>query len=195
MIANPLKGNAFQIARRLAPQASQTAGILWELRNPSATNLVVLQRARLQLLQVGAPTAAIEDRFSLKIARGFTAVDATGSADITPTTNDQKLRTSFSATTSLLRESTAAGGATAGTKTLDTNAIALGSVWVPIALQTASIEPPTEVFNFTPDLSRGIHPPVFAQNEGFAISNENSLGTASGIILLLELIWSEVLAF
>lgn len=181
-------GGNFRVARRFVPQASQTAGILWGFRNASSSLLVVLNRVTLSVLQVGAPTAAIEDRFSLIRARSYTVDDTTGSAAITPAANEQKLRSTSANSAVVIRESTAAGGATGGTSTLDTNPMYTGSLWVPIALQTASIEPPTVIFQSDSDT----HPLVLQQNEGFQIKNDNALGTASGIVLYLNLDWAEV---
>jgi hypothetical protein len=196
--AKPLPYGAlghYRIARRLAPAASTTTGTLWAIRNPTASGLlVVVKQLRLRLIQVGNPTAVIEDRFSLKIARGYTVADTTGSADIAPAANMQELRTSMATATAQVRESNAAGGASGGTKTIDTNAIATGSAWVLAAIQTASIPQPIEVFNYYP-LGADEHPIVLASDEGVLVSNDNNLGTASGIVLFAELYWAEVAAF
>jgi hypothetical protein len=130
----------YRIARRLAPAASTTAGNLWTFRNPTASGiLTVVKRIRVRVVQIANPTAAVEDRFSLKIARGYTIADTTGSASIAPSANMQEVRTSMATATAQVRESNAAGGASGGTKTTDTDAIAIGSAWIVGTLPTASI--------------------------------------------------------
>src|SRR5215831_1817566 len=182
-------GGHYRVARRFAPQASQTAGILWSFRNPSATLYAVVSKVRLRLLQIAAPTAAIEDQFSLTVVRGQTTGDTTGGTSIAPAATMQKMRASMGNSGVAFNESTAAGGLTGGNGTADGNFFLSGSVWVPAAVQTTPIQAPTEVFSFQPDLGDGEHPIVLAQNEAFRIRNENALGTASGLILYLNVSW------
>lgn len=185
-------GGVFRLSRRLVPAASQT-GILWVFRNAHATRLAVVDRIKLQLLQVAAPTAAIEARFSVIRAFSYTVIDGTGITAITPAANEQKLRsTSANAVTAVL-EANVAAGASGGTRTVDTNPIASGAVWVPAALQTASIQAPTPVIDYHP--VAGLHPLVCGTNEGFFIRSDVTLGATTGVVLLLDLQWTEVDTF
>lgn len=182
-------GGIFRIARRFVPAASQTAGVLWTFRNPHATKLVVINRIRLRVLQVGAPTAAIEDQFSVKFARSYTVADNTGAVSIAPASAMQKLRTDMGNSVVQIQETNAAGGISGGTKTLDANPIINGGIWVVGAVQTTPAQEMNEVFDYHERVM------VCATNEGFVISNDNALGTASGITIYLTLDWSEVDSF
>lgn len=75
---------------------------------------------------------------------------------------------------------------------MDDNPIAQGGLWVPGALQTASIQPLTEIFDFSPGMK---HPLVLAQNEGFVVKNDNNLGAASGIVMYFLVDWTEAQVF
>lgn len=185
-------GTVWRISRRYVPTASQASGaILWALRVPNAaTTTVQLLRAKLSLLQVAAPTAAIEDRFSLTVYRGYTAGDFTGGANVAPTGGKNELTASGGAPVCTVFETNVAGGLTGGTKVADGSPLVMGSVWVPIALQTTPIQAPTVVFDYLPNFSSE-QPLTLATQKGFGITCDNALGTASGIILLLDLMWGE----
>jgi hypothetical protein len=184
----------YQISRRFAPAASTTAGNLWTFRWTDATRFAVLTLLRLKVIQVAAPTAAIEDIFNAKIARGYTLADTTGSGSIAPAASMQKMRTSMGNSLAEVRESSAAAGASGGTKTVDGDAFATGSVWVTAALGSLLYAPQT-VLEYKPDMAAGECPIILAQNEGILVANTNSFGTASGIILHFQLAWAEVAAY
>lgn len=179
------------VSRRFVPAGTTLAGILWSLRNPTASVVTgVLLRARLRALQVAAPTAAIEDRFNLKVARAFTVAETTNGTDISPAAAMQKNRTTMSNGVLTLHESAVAAGITGGTKTLDTNPIATGSLWVLAALPTGEGRM-IDIFDYAPRVQDGEHPVVLAAEEGVQIANENAFGATSGIILQLETLWAE----
>ena len=183
-------GVVYRLSRRLVPTASQTACVLWAFRNASSVTAQLLQ-AKLQLLQIGAPTAALEDRFSLTVARTYSAGDTTGGANITPNSGKQDVTAGSGNTSQVaVHESNVAGGLTGGTKVLDSDPIALGSVWVPAAVPTASVQAPTLLFDYRPDAAGEIGL-LLPNPRGFVITCDNALGTASGIILLLDLMWAE----
>jgi hypothetical protein len=183
----------YRVARRLVPAATTTAGNLWTLRNPTASGiLVVVKRISLRAVQIAAPTAAVEDIFTLKIARAYTVADTTGSASIAPASGMQDVRTSMANAAAQVRESNAAGGASGGTKTVDTDAIATGSVWVSAALASGQGNGPAQILDYYPNVSDGEHPVVLASDEGILLANTNAFGTASGIALHCEIYWAEV---
>jgi hypothetical protein len=188
----PSGNGHYRVSRRLVPAATTLAGILWTFRNPTASGLVMtVKRCRLRALQVGAPTAAIEDQFLAKVARGYTVADATGSVSIAPAAGMQKLKTSgMGSATAQLREANIAAGASGGTKTEDTDPFTIGSVWV-LAAISSSFGSALEVFDYDPDEGDGEFPATFAADEGFVIRNANNFGAASGIVLLLDLYWVE----
>lgn len=182
----------YRIARTLTPAATTLAGILWTLRNPSASGLVmVLHKLTLRVVQVAAPSAAIQDTFNAKIARAYTVADATGSASIAPGANMQEVRSSMATASMQVREANVAAGASAGTKTLDTDGFVTGSVWIAAALASGLGNGPVTVLDYFPDVSSGEHPITLAADEGIVISNGNNFGAASGIVLMLDLAWAE----
>lgn len=186
----------YRVARRLAPAATTTAGNLWTIRNPTASGiLVVVKRISLRVLQIAAPTAAVEDIFNIKVARAYTVADTTGSTSISPASAMQKLRTSMGNAATQVRESNVAGGASGGTKTTDTDAIATGSVWVAAALASGQSNGPSIVLDYYPNVSDGEHPVVLAADEGLLVANTNAFGTASGIAIHCEIYWAEVTAY
>ncbi len=179
-----------RVARRFVPAATTLAGVLWAGRFTTAAKLAVVTRVRLRALQVGAPTAAIEHQFTLSRVTGYTATDTTGSAAITPAAGKQKMRTEDDDALLVLREANIAAGASGGTKTIDTDPLAIGSFWAMAALSAAEGKP-VDVLTYEPRIHAGEAPLVLAANEGFVIENKNNFGTASGIILQLELAWLE----
>lgn len=186
----------YRVARRLVPAATTTAGNLWTLRNPTASGIfLIVKRLQLRIVQNAAPTAAVEDIFNVKVARAYTVADTTGSASIAPAANMQEMRTTMAGAQAQVRESNAAGGASGGTKTVDTDAIATGSVWVSAALASGQSNGPSTVLDYYPNVADGEHPLVLAQDEGVLISNTNSFGTASGIAMHVEIYWAEVTAY
>lgn len=194
VVAKPLHGDHYRVSRRFVPAGTTTTGILWAFRNPTASGKVmVLKRARLRGLNIAAPTAAIEDRFSLRIARGYTVVDPTNAASISPAAAMQKMRTSMANAAAQVRESNAAAGISGGTRTLDTDGIATGSLWVPAAVAAAPAAP-LDIFDYLPSQSDE-HPDAMVADEGWVLQNENAFGATSGIVLFLDLYWAEVNAF
>lgn len=188
-------GGHYRVARRFTPAGTTLAGNLWTFRNPSASGLVmVIGRVSLRAVQIAAPTAAIEDRFNLKVARSYTVADATGSASIAPTAAMQEMRTSMASAVAQIREANVAAGASGGTKTLDTDAIATGSFWVAAAVPGA-MQAPVPILDYYPSVADGQHPLLLAPDEGFIIANENNFGATSGIILHLEINWAETTVY
>ncbi len=196
-ISVPLRGKGhYRIARRFVPAGTTLAGILWTLRNPNNSGmLVVVERANLRLVQLAAPTAAIEDQFNLTFARSYTVADTTGSVSIAPAAGQQKLRTNMGDATAEVRESNVAAGASGGTKTIDTDFMLVGGVFVSAAVAATGGFPAAEIFDYNPPVGNGEYPIVLDANEGILIRNANALGAASGIILYFELEWSEIAAY
>jgi hypothetical protein len=172
---------------------SQAAGPLWEFQWGSSTSVCLVNRVLLKAVQTGTATAE-ELRFNLKIARAFTAVDSTNTASIKRAGDMQKMNGDFA--DSLLtdfRESNSATAAAGGTKTEDTDPIAIGS-FVSIANASTSDSGGgyTMVFNFNPSATHDM-PLRIEQNEGWIINLEATKGATQGVVLFLETAWSEVL--
>jgi len=106
--------------------ATSTAGHILALRNPTASAFSIrLRSLEVEFILTTAFGAAQEVGFDAFIARTYTAAHTNGTAIDTAL---GKRRASYPST--LLTGRTASASAlTAGTHTLDTNAIARGSVW------------------------------------------------------------------
>lgn len=190
------KAAHFRQARRLALAASQAAGALWEFRwDPATTGAVCLvNRVTLKAIQIAAATPE-ELRFNLKVGRTFTASDDTNTASILRSASDmQKLNGDYADTLLAgFRESNSATAATGGTKTLDTDSIAQGSLLSLAAVQTTPSLTALTVFDYAP-LANGEQPLRLESDEGWVISLEVAKGATTGIVLLMETEWTEVLA-
>jgi hypothetical protein len=171
---------------------SQAAnGTLFSFRWGDATRLCAIQDIRLQCIQTAAATATIFPNFEVVQARGFSVSDSAGTA-ITLTTNSMKKRTSMGTTlVTDIRVSAVAAGLTAGTRTLDANAVMIMPTQQTITTPNASL--------YTADLdldSGSAHPLVFAQNEGFIVRGPTTVfGVAGTANLIVDVAWAEVTAY
>jgi hypothetical protein len=118
--------------------------------------------------------------------------DTTNSASIAPAANMQEMRTSMATASMQVRESSAAAGASGGTRTLDTDGFVTGSAWVSAALASGQSNGPVDVLNYSPRVADGEHPIVLAADEGIVVSNGNNFGATSGIVLMIDFAWAEV---
>ncbi|SRR6266566_3597281 len=139
---------------------------IYAFRWTSVSLLALLRRVRLQAWSTGTGFAAGLATFDMLVARSWTVADTGGVVD-TISTNNGKLRTAM-ATTALpeIRHSSTAT-LTAGTRTLDAQAMETLSVGVTTATNTPFITPgiPNKLF----EASQFDHPLVLAQNEGFVL--------------------------
>lgn len=128
-----------------------------------ATNLCIMRRVRLSAANAGTAFAAGVGIFNMFPARTFTASASGGTAG-TLTGNNGKLRTSMATTLvgDVRISSTAA--LTAGTWTLDTDAIGALSTGI-LATAGATLIAPSDLFYHADNE----YPLVLAQNEGFTI--------------------------
>lgn len=173
--------------------SSQAAGALWEFRWANATSLCIVNRITLKALQIANATAE-ELRFNLKVARTFTATDDTNTASILRGTDLQKLNGDYgNSVLTEFRETNIATAATGGTKTLDTDSIAQGSIYCAGTVQVVTFDTNATVFDFNPALGNE-YPLRLEANEGWVISLEATKGATTGIVLLMETSWTEVSA-
>lgn len=184
----------YRVARRFVPIASATAGANFIiLRNPGA-NPVVLTRLRFRILQTGAPTAAIEHRIGAYVARSYTVADGTGiGTTLTLSGNNAKKRTSMGTTGVVITETNAAGGMTAGTKTLDVDPFAIFELWVLAALSTTAVQ--DSLYELDNASIGESHPLVLAQNEGICFQVLANLAALTGVVYNYEIGWAEVASF
>jgi hypothetical protein len=150
--------------------------------------VAIIQRINIFIVPTVAFTAAQQVSYGAYIARSWSAVDSGGAA-ATLTGNNNKLRTSMSTTqiaaTGDMRISTTAA-LTAGTRTLDSQAFAVASAWVPTALVAQPIQTVTLYENFAGD-----QPIVLATQEGIVINNLVLMGAAGVLSIGVTIEWTE----
>lgn len=182
----------YRMSTTVALVVTQAAnGTLFSFRWGDATRLCVPQYIRIQCLQTSAATATIMPSFEVVVARSFTVADSIGTA-LTLTGNQFKKRTSMGTTlVSDIRKATVAAGLTAGTRTLDLEAI------LQMPTSQAITTPNAQLYSAFIDLSDGAeHPLVFAQNEGFIVRGPSVVFGAAGTAnLTIDMDWAEVAAF
>jgi hypothetical protein len=166
-------------------------GTLFSFRWGDATRLCVIQDIRLQCLQTAAATATIMPSFEIIQARSWTVSDSVGTA-VTLTGNSFKKRTSMGTTlVTDIRKSAVAAGLTAGTRTLDADAI------LQMPTQQTITTPNATLYAADLDFDSGVaHPLVFAQNEGFIVRGPTVVFGAAGTAnLVVDVAWAEVSAY
>lgn len=187
------KTNHFRQARRLALASAQAAGALWEFRwGTTLGHICFINRILVNGVQIANATAE-ELRFSLKIARSFTAVDSSQVASILRSGDMQQLATRNSASVlTAFVESNAATAASGGTMTLDTDPICNGS-YVTLATATTSVDGADDtIMDFCP-LIEGYQCLRLDKDEGFVINLDAQKGATTGFIVNLEVAWTECL--
>lgn len=199
--AKPLSigsGGHYRCATRTRLVNTQAANSrLFEMRNPSATLLLVLLKLHIQwfTLATDLHTATIEDSLDVYKATSFSVVDPTGSP-VTPLTT--KARTSDPSSIAEVRANALAGlaaGITGGTLTMEASPYTqLGKALLAAPVATA-VPPPKDELILIPELGDGQHPLVLAQNEGIVVANRVVLGAAAGSSVLIAAQWAEVSAF
>jgi len=183
----------YRVNHRCILLASQAANSrLFEVRNTSATNLLIPTRLIIRWQYSTAHTAAIEDSLDVFKCTGFTAVDTTNTVTPVPSLK----RTSMGATTAAIRGVTvggAAAGMTGGTLTKDSSSVGQLPQWMLAAVPTASLVPFTQLDVF--DDVNGTSPFIFVQNEGLIIENRVLLGAAAGSTVYIDFSYAEVTAY
>lgn len=193
VIPKPLDIGAFGSYRAEAVTGTMAAGIgaaseILQFRWTDATRAAYVRQVIVSMTSLGTGFTAGVGLFEMLVARSFT-VAGTGGGTLTLAAL-QKMATSFGS--SLVGEiriaTTAALGA--GTKTLDTYAIASLGWVIPVTvsyqcLPTASL--------FTPDLGASEHPLILKTNEGFVVRcTMPATGTWAARLIVS---WSELLEY
>jgi hypothetical protein len=175
----------------ISSTAAQAANSkIFELRN-TGSNLIVLTRLFLGAIQGAAGTAQINRLDAFKLT-SFTAVDTTNT--VTPVSSVARTAGMAAypggAAVRHLTLAGAAAGMTGGTMTKDTQAF--GSLITPVQAAAQS----TLLFNDIGATSNwGMHPMVFANNEGFEVENAVLNVTSYGYTWNVDCSWAEVPAF
>ena len=156
----------------------------------TSTNLCMIRRVEIGFSTITAFTAAQTLQYSMQIARQWTASDTGGTAAAFTQTNTGKMRTvmptsAFAGGGQIMIANT--GANTAGTRTLDTQAMAFtqGSS---TALATTMLNNPIYQHQ------TGDYPLILAANEGFIINNVQVMGAAGVINLTVNVEWMELAA-
>lgn len=127
--------------------------------------LSLIKQVFVAMWSTGTGFTAGIGRFDLFVARAFSASD-TGGNPVTLTGNNNKLRTLFATTAVANAQIANTGTLTAGTRTLDGNALTQVAFAVSTALNTVML-PTTNILNRDP--GDADWPLVCAANEGFVI--------------------------
>lgn len=187
----------YRVNHRAALVATQAANSrLFEVRNSSASNLIIPTRLVIKWLQTAAHTAAIEDSLDVYRVTGFTVVDTTNTVTPVPSVKRTAGMTAAASSGAQIRGVTIAGaaaGMTGGTLTKDSSSVGQLPQWLLAAQPTAGVVPAQ--FNDNFDDVNGTHPFTFAQNEGFVIENRVLLGAAAGSSVYVDFSYAEVSAY
>lgn len=160
-------------------------GAVFSFRNISA-NPVIVRRVGIGCVTTTAFTTAQVVDYGIFFARAFTASDTAQTA-VAITGNNTKHRTSLATPTSLDVRVSNTGAITAGTRTLDTNALGNVAAWSGGQGQGLNLSPDNLVSQ-----SSGDYPLVFVQNEGFVIANLTAMGAAGVVNLYVNIEFCEV---
>lgn len=174
--------------------AAFTSGVnLAALRWTDANNFLVLLRARLWVTVVTAVTAQRVDPFVLTVARAYTARDGTGATVVAISGNTQKARSNMaSSLVANLDVTSAAGGLTGGTKTVDTNPHYSIGLQANAGLVGIGTNGGGELTNAE---NNYLHPIVLGANEGILVQwGATTLATGT-VAVMVELGWAEVSLF
>lgn len=156
----------------------------------TSTNLCLIRRVEVGFSTVTAFTTAQSLQYSMQIARTWTANDSVGTTASFTQTNTGKFRTvmptsAFAGGGQILIATT--GAVTAGTRTLDSQAMAF-TQGASTAVGTALTSGP--IFQH----QTGDYPIIFAVNEGFIINNVQAMGAAGVVNLTVSVEWMELAA-
>ena len=167
-------------------------GSLFSMRwAPGNGKLAIIRRVTVNFVQTVGWTAAAAQPVGLYIARSWSVSDSGGSA-LTVAANTNKMRTSndpslFAAPSDVRVATTAT--LTAGTRTLDTNPIAVGLLAASqVAAASANYPQQTIVLH---DVNTGDHPIVLDNNEGIVLNNMVVWPAAANGLISVNVEWFE----
>jgi hypothetical protein len=166
------------------------ASPIFSMRWTHATNLVLIKRLTLSIAADTVAFTAGAGLFNLFVARSFSVSD-TGGTGITPTGNQNKLRTTGMGTTLFASGDiriSSTGTLTAGTRTLDSNPVGSLAVGCP-ATAGVLILAPFPIWDTRP----GEHPILLAQNEGIVL--QASVPATGTWKFGIKVDWTEIAAY
>lgn len=185
-IRPPEVTGAYRLAQRSGTIAAATAaGILYAFRY-TGSGVAVVQSVRVGLNVLSAYTQG-SIVISLWATRSYTATETTNYTAATLTTNNAKLRTSFS-TTSAVAGICTTTGITGGTGTDDTQALSSVTFNMPGTIVGQSMQ---DFFI----LNMQSYPLTLRQNEGFRIRNDTAFAATGTSNLVVAVEWFEAAAY
>ncbi len=180
----------YRTAVKLVLATGQSANArLFEMRN-AGSNLLVPTMIEVRVLPIGAVANPYALDLSLFKCTNFLVADVTNA--LTPTVSILRNGMAAPGNIHVRYCDNAVAGMGAGTLTKDTNPIGLLSAWM------ASVSPTSMpvMMDFVGNVDRGLHPIIFAQNEGLVIENV-VVGSAMSnqIQVSINVGWAEVPAY
>lgn len=161
------------------------AGPVWSCRWTSATHVAVIKRMIVSSVIATAFGTAQDLAYGLYFARSYTAVDSGGTA-ATLTTNNGKHDTNYPTMQMADIRISTTGAITAGTRTLDAQALRLEGGTGAAALAVVN----RYVWDFGED--NGRQPLMLREQEGLVLANEVLMGASGVVTLRVTLEWAEV---
>lgn len=181
----------YQVAAKTGALTGVSANAaVFTMRQINSATQLLIRKVQIGYITTTGYTAAQFQDFGLIVARSYTASETTGSTAITITGNNTKLRTAFSAPTSIDARISTTGAITGGTKTLDANYLAAYGTWHTAALAGLGFQM-TTIFDQGP----GDYPLVLAQNEGIYIAPLTAMGAAGVGVLTVMVEFAEVASY
>lgn len=148
---------------------------IFQLRNGSAANFIVVRNVTISATATTGFTAAQLFDVGLVIARAWT-VDGSSGQQFVFTGTQNLLRTSMSPPAVISARLCSGAQLTPGTLVVDTNDLAVLHTWVPAAtIQNLFL--PTAIFNALGD----VYPIVLAQNEGIVLRPKTAWGAGGAV--------------
>ncbi len=158
---------------------------------PANGRIAIIRRVVVNFVQTVGWTAAAAQPIGLFVARSWTASDTGGTA-VTISGNTNKMRTTndpsnFAAPSDVRVAGTATF--TAGTRTLDTNAVAVGLLAASQVAAASAVYPQQTIMLH--DVNTGDHPIILENNEGIVINNITVWPAAANGFMSFNIEWIE----
>lgn len=168
-------------------------GPLFSMRYAPGTGAVaVITKVSIGFAQTVGWTASAAHEFGLYVARTWTASDS-GGTQVVVTGNTNKARTTMDPSGMTDVRVAATTTFTAGTRTLDTNAMALTVVPTSQVAAASAVYPFLQEVIF--DHNTSDHPIVLQNNEGIVINNITVFPAAGTAKMIFNIEWFETTAY
>lgn len=158
---------------------------------PANGRIAIIRRVVINFVQTVGWTAAAAQPVGLFVARSWTVSD-TGGTQVTVSGNTNKMRTTNDPSNfSLPSDVRVAGTATftAGTRTLDTNAVSVGLLAASQVAAASAVYPQQTIMLH--DVNTGDHPIILENNEGIVINNITVWPAAANGFMSFNIEWIE----